>query len=389
MLKAFKNLILRDKRVLVRCDLNVPLNEEGKIIDGFRIKRILPTVEYLLKENCKIILISHLGRPGIRRDKRYSLRPVAARMEKMLGKRVHFLDDCIGEGIENKIDKMKYQDIYLLENLRFHTGEKANNTDFARALSKLAEVYVNDAFGACHRMHASIVELPKYLPSGAGLLLEKEVDVLESVLKNPKRPLVVIIGGVKILTKIGVIGKFLEIADHLLLGGKIYEPILQLKGVLIGRPWPEKKIVEAVKKIDLTDIKIHPPVDGLVCLPQSEEGYSRISAIGSVRKEEDVFDIGPETIELFTSLIKEAKTIFWSGPLGRFEQEPFGRGSEAVAQVIIKNHSAFKIVGGGDTNAFLAKYGLRDKFDHVSTGGGAMLEFLSGKELPGIKALQK
>jgi len=389
MIKAFKNLILRNKRVLVRCDLNVPLNEKGEIVDGFRIKRILPTIEYLLRENCKIILISHLGRPGGKRDERYSLKPVAARMEKMLGRKVNFLNDCIGRDVENEIYKMKYQDIYLLENLRFHAGERVNNTDFARALSRLAEVYVNDAFGACHRMHASIAELPKYLPSGAGFLLEKEIDVLGSILKNPKRPLIVIIGGVKILTKIGVIEKFLKIADHLLLGGKIYEPILQLKGVLIGKPWPEKKIVEAVEKIDITNTKLHSPVDGLICLPKSEEGYSRVSAIGSVRKEEDIFDIGPETIELFISLIKEAKTILWSGPLGYFEREPFSKGSEAIAQAIIKNHSAFKIVGGGDTNAFLAKYGLRDKFDHVSTGGGAMLEFLSGKELPGIEALQK
>jgi len=389
MLKAFKNLILRNKRVLVRCDLNVPLSKEGEIIDGFRIKRILPTIEYLLRENCKIILISHLGRPGGRRNERYSLRPVAARMEKMLGRKVNFLSDCIGKDVEDKIDGMKYQDICLLENLRFHAGEKANDTDFARALSKLAEVYVNDAFGVCHRMHASIAELPKYLPSGAGLLLEKEVDVLEGILKNPKRPLVVIIGGIKILTKIGVIERFLKIADHLLLGGKICEPVLQIKDILIGRPWPDEKVIEPIRKINLTDTKLHLPVDGLVCLPEAEEGYSRTTAIGSVRKEEDIFDIGPETIKLFSSLVGEAKTILWSGPLGRFEQEPFDRGSNAVARAIIKNHSAFKIVGGGDTNAFLGKYGLRDKFDHVSTGGGAMLEFLSGKELPGIKALQK
>jgi len=297
MLKAFKNLILRNKRVLVRCDLNVPLSKEGEIIDGFRIKRILPTIEYLLRENCKIILISHLGRPGGRRNERYSLRPVAARMEKMLGRKVNFLSDCIGKDVEDKIDGMKYQDICLLENLRFHAGEKANDTDFARALSKLAEVYVNDAFGVCHRMHASIAELPKYLPSGAGLLLEK--------------------------TKIGVIERFLKIADHLLLGGKICEPVLQIKDILIGRPWPDEKVIEPIRKINLTDTKLHLPVDGLVCLPEAEEGYSRTTAIGSVRKEEDIFDIGPETIKLFSSLVGEAKTILWSGPLGRFEQ---GRG---------------------------------------------------------------
>ncbi len=283
----------------MRCDFNVPLDEKGAILDDFRIKQTLPTIRYLFKRGAKIILISHLGRPsGI--DSRYSLKPVERRLEELLK-----------------------QKITLLENLRFNKGEQENSKDFAQELAKLGDIYINDAFSVCHRKHASIVSLPKLLPSAAGLLLQKEVKMLSRIIEKPKRPLVVIIGGVKAKTKRKLLKKFQEQADHLLLGGKIGGPGL---------------------------------------------------------------DIAPKTIKQFSEIIKNAKTILWSGPLGKIEDKRYMKGSLAVAKAIIKS-SAFSVVGGGDTNAFLAKHGLRDKFGYVSTGGGAMLEFLSGNKLPGLEAL--
>ena len=395
-MKTIRDFNVKNKRVLVRCDFNVSFDEKGKISDDFRIRQTLPTIKYLIEKEAKIILISHLGRPLYWYAKRggkveagkYSLKPIAQSLEKLLSQKVKFLNDCLGEEVRKEIENLKPGKIILLENLRFYKEEEKGNLIFAETLAKLGEIYINDAFGVCHRIHSSIVGLPKYLPSGAGLLLEKEIKILSKVLKNPKRPLIVIIGGVKISTKIGVIEQFLRIADHLLLGGKICEPLLQAKGILVGRPWPKRETIEAVEKINLTNPKLHLPIDGLACLPDLEEGYSRKTGIGNIRKEEEIFDIGPGTIELFSDLIKGAKMILWSGPLGYFEREPFDAGSKAIAEVVVRNHSAFKIAGGGDTNAFLAKYNFRDKFDHVSTGGGAMLEFLSGEELPGIKALE-
>lgn len=398
---------VKGKRVLVRCDFNIPLNEKKEITDDFKILQTLPTIKYLIEKGAKIILMSHLGRPaqnqkskitpyhfleksGERQaNQKFSLRPIEKHLEKLLKKKVKFLDDCIGEKVGKEVEKMRSEEIILLENLRFYKEEEENDENFAKELAKLGDIYINDAFGACHRAHASIVGVPKYRPAGTGFLLEKEINVLSKVLKNPSRPLIAIIGGVKISTKIRVIEQFLKTADHLLLGGKIFEPLLQVKEVLIGRPWLEEEIIEQVKKINLTDPKIHLPIDSLVCLPNLEEGYSRKAGIGSIRKEEEIFDIGPETIKLFSNLIKEAKMLVWSGPLGYFEREPFDGGSKAIAQAIVRNHTAFKIAGGGDTDAFLTKYNFRDKFDHVSTGGGAMLEFLSGEKLPGITALEK
>ena len=382
-MRTLRDFDVKGKRVLVRCDFNIPLNEKKEITDDFKILQTLPTIKYLIEKGAKIILMSHLGKG------KDSLGSAAKRLEELLKKKVKFLDDCIGEKVGKEVEKMQSGEIILLENLRFYKEEEENDENFAKKLAKLGDIYINDAFGACHRAHASIVGVPKYRPAGAGFLLEKEINILSKVLKNPSRPLIAIIGGVKISTKIRVIEQFLKTADHLLLGGKIFEPLLQVKEVLIGRPWLEEEIIEQVKKINLTDPKIHLPIDSLVCLPNLEEGYSRKAGIGSIRKEEEIFDIGPETIKLFSNLIKEAKMLVWSGPLGYFEREPFDGGSKAIAQAIVRNHTAFKIAGGGDTDAFLAKYNFREKFDHVSTGGGAMLEFLSGEKLSGIAALEK
>lgn len=394
MVKTLKNFNFKTKRVLVRCDFNVPLDEAGKVLDVFRIEKTLPTIEYLIKKGATLLLMSHLGRPleekklKIRKQK-YSLEPIAKNLEKLLKRKVVFLPDCIGEKIEEEIKKMKEGDTVLLENLRFYKEEEENDENFAKKLAKLGDLYINDAFSASHRAHASIVGIAKYLPSAAGLLLEREIKVLSKVLENPWHPLVVIIGGVKISTKIKVIEQFLKKADHLLLGGEIANVILIGKRITLGRPFlEEKEVREKIEKIDLTNPKLHLPVDGIISLQKPSEDYLRVGAIGSVRKEEKVFDIGPETIKVFSEIIKQAKMILWSGPLGLYEEKKFETGTKEIAENIVRNYSGFKVAGGGDTISAINQFGLLDKFDHVSTGGGAMLEFLAGERLPGIEALR-
>ena len=387
-MKTIRDFNFEGKRVLVRCDFNVPLSQGGEILDDFRIRQTIPTIEYLIKNGAKVILMSHLGDPQENQKSKFSLKPVALRLEKLLKKRVKFLEDCLSQKVEKEMGKMKEREVVLLENLRFHKEEKENDEKFAQRIAALGEIFINDAFGVSHRNQASVVGLPKYLPSGAGILLEKEIKVLSRVLEKPLHPLVAIIGGVKIETKIKVIEKFLQIADHLLIGSKIAETILVAKEILVGRKFPEEEILERIKKIDLTNPKLHLPTDGMMALASLNEKYSRIGAVGTLRKEEEIFDIGPETIRMFFEIIKTAKMIIWNGPPGYFEKPPFDTGTKKIAEAICRNYSAFKIAGGGETDSFLHQSGLREKFDHVSTGGGAMLEFLSGKKLPGIEALK-
>jgi phosphoglycerate kinase len=382
---------LKNKKILVRCDFNVPLDEKGEILDDFRIKVALPTIKYLIKNKGKVILISHLGRPKkrtIKERKKLSLKPVAEKLESLLKKSVKFLPDCLGEKVEKEIEKMKGGEILFLENLRFYKEEEEGNLEFAKALSKLGEVFIQEAFGVCHRSHASVIGVPRYLPSFAGFCLEKEIKILSQVLKNPWRPLVAIIGGIKIETKIKVIEQFLKKADFLLLGGEIANTILRVKGICVGKPWPSKEIIKEIEKFDLTDPKFRLPIDVIVSPDKNGQSYIRQSGVGKVRKEELILDIGPETIELFSKIIKNAKMIFWSGPLGYFEEKSFEEGTKKIAERIAKNHQAFKIAGGGDTLFALAKFKQRERFDHLSTGGGAMLEFLAGEKLPGIEVLR-
>ncbi len=380
MLKSIRDFEIKGKRVLLRTDFNIPLDEKGEIEDDFRIKQTIPTIQYLIKKGAKIILISHLGRPK-GKSKKYSLKPVSSRIEELLNKKIRFTD-------KEEVGDINEGEIVLMENLRFHPEEMENDQGFAQRLSKLGEIYINDAFSVCHRNHASIVGIPKILPSGIGLLLENEINALSKVIENPKRPLIAVIGGIKLSTKIGIIKNFLKTADHLLLGGKIFEPFLIAKGILVGKTFLSEEMENELEKINLTDPKIHLPVDGVISLSGLEEDYLHKSAIGKVRKDEGIFDIGPETIKLFSLLIESAGTIILSGPMGYFEREPFDIGSKSIVQAIIKNDSAFKVAGGGETNMFLAKYGFREKFNHISTGGGAMLAFLAGNKLPGIEALK-
>jgi len=389
MIKTLKDIEVKNKRVLVRCDFNVPLDEKGEITDDFRIQQTIPTIGYLIKKGAKVILMSHLDEPNGKVVESLRLTPIQDKLTEYLDLSVTKALDCIGEEIKKQTLEMEKGEILLLENLRFHKGEKENDEDFAKKLSELGDIYVNDAFSTCHRAHASVVGVSKYLPSAAGPLLEKEVKILSRVFENPWRPLVAIIGGVKIESKIKVIKQFLEKADHLLIGGKIANAILIVKGVLVGGPWPEEEVAKEIAKINLTSTKLHLPIDAAASPDETGQFYVRESAPAKVRKDEEFLDIGPETIKIFSKIISTAKMIIWSGPLGLFENPLFEKGTKEIAEKITRNHQAFKIAGGGDTVSALSKFDLRDKFDHVSTGGGAMLEFLSGEKLPGLMVLKK
>jgi len=395
-MKSIKGITFYNTRVFVRCDFNVPVirSKMGEIIvDDFKISRALPTIDYLRKSGAKIILASHLGRPQEvkkkQRKKFYSLKPVKKTLEKLLKEEIIFSKEIVGRKVEKKIAKMKPGQIILLENLRFDKREEENNPIFAQELAKMADSYVNDAFSVCHRMHASVVELPKLLPHFIGLGLEEEINVLSSIYNEPKRPLTVIIGGAKIESKMKVVERFIDFADFILFGGKLVANILRVKGISVGLPWPEENIAKIIKKIELTDPKIRLPIDVLVSPDSSGNIYVRESAPGSVRKGEDIFDIGPETIKTFSKIIKSSRTIFWSGPLGFFENRKFSRGTTEIAKAIASCQKPFKIAGGGETAAAIRKLGLLDEFSFVSTGGGAMLAFLAGEKLPGLEVCQK
>lgn len=387
-MKTFKDLPdVKGKRVLVRCDFNVPLTDRGEISNDYRIQRVLPTIEYLVEKGAKVIIMAHLGRPHGKVVEEMRLTPVQDKLMEYLDLSITKAPDCFGPEVESYISEMQVGEILLLENLRFHKEEEANDENFAKQLSELGDIYVNEAFSVAHRAHASLVGIPKHVSSFAGLLLEKEIKVLSRILQNPWRPLVVVIGGVKINDKIPVIEQFFQKADHLLLGGKIANVILQAKGVIVGK-YLEPNLLKRVEKIDITHPKIHLPVDGLITLENKQEQYFRVGGVGSVRKEESVFDIGPETVKVFSQILKSAKMIFWAGPVGVFEEKKFEKGTKEIGENIARNHSAFKVAGGGETNSALDKFNLLQKFDHVSTGGGAMLEFVCGKKLPGIEALK-
>jgi 3-phosphoglycerate kinase len=379
-MRTIKDYNFSQRKVLVRCDFNVPISEEGEVLEEFRIKAALPTIEYLSKNRAKVILLSHLEV----KEKVVSLAPVAKKLKEIFGEKFEFVPDLIGERAREKINQMREGEIVLLENLRFHKGEKEGDLQFAKILSQFGDFYVNEAFSCSHRKHASIYILPKLLPSAAGFLLEKEVNTLSKILKNPERPLVSIIGGIKIDTKMKTILNLLEKSDHLLLGSKFGEIILAHKAILVGREVPQEELLD---KIELTSPKLHLPVDGRIGLKDKNESYFRIGSIGTLRKDEEIYDIGPETVKIFSQIIKGAKTIFWSGPMGMFEDKRFEFGTKEIAQAIIKNHSAFKVAGGGDTIFALNSFSLLQKFDFISTGGGAMLEFLAGEKLPGLEAL--
>lgn len=387
-MKFLKDFNFNGKRALVRCDFNVPLDDSGNISSDFRIKQTIETIKYLSKNKAKVVLISHLGDPKGKADKKLSLILIVKKLSELLKINVKFANDCIGREAKKAINDLKNGEVILLENLRFHKEEEENNDDFSRQLAELGDIFVNDAFGACHRAHASIVGVPKLIPSCAGLLLEKEIKTLSGVLDNPARPLVIVIGGAKIESKLGIIKEFLKSADEILIGGKIAETIFSVQGICVGRKLPEKAIIDEVLKLDFTSQKLHMPIDALVSANLKGDVYVKETSLGKARRDEFILDIGPETANIFFPIISGAKTIVWAGPMGMFENDRFKNGTERIAEAIAKNSKAVKIAGGGDTVSAIEKFNLTEKFSHVSSGGGAMLAFLGREKLSGIEALK-
>ena len=387
-MKNIKDFDLKGKRVLVRCDLNVPLDENGKVAEDFRIHQILPLLNYLRDKGAKIILISHLGDPKGKKDLKYSLKPVAQKLWQLLGG-VKFINETIGTKVEIQTNLLKEGEIAFLENLRFYKEEEANDLEFAKKLSNLGDFFVQEGFGVCHREHASVVGIPKFLISFPGFLLEKEIKVLSWVMTTPERPFVSIVGGAKILTKTRVIEKLLKKSDYVLVGGKIANSILTVKGICVRDNWSEEdlKLKQDIETLNLTSPKLHLPVDGIISLKNLQENYLRIGAIGTLKRDEDVFDIGPETVEKYKAIISTAKTIIWNGPLGYFEKAEFREGTLGVIKAIVEQN-AFTVAGGGETTEIIIREGVDEKFDHLSSGGGAMLDYIAGESLPGLKALE-
>jgi len=365
-MKTLRDFDFKGKRVLVRCDFNIPLSPNGDILDDFRIKVTIPTIEYLIKKEAKVILMSHLGKPGGRVIENLRLNKVQEKLMEYLDLSVVKAPDCIGKEIEDWTRGMNPGEILLLENLRFHKGEEENNSEFAKALSKLGDIFINEAFACCHRSHASIVGLPEYLPSGAGFLLEKEIESLTKIIRNPKKPLVAIVGGIKFETKIKLLDKLQELCDFELIGGKFTLEIL--------RQNLEKYLSEEV--ILTKDVYLLEKNKNLV-----------LAETKDLKGDESIPDIGPETIKIFGEKIGKAKTIFWNGPLGLIEEERFREGTKKIAEKIIES-GAYSVVGGGETIKFLSELNLLDKFSHVSSGGGAMVDFIVDEELVGVEALK-
>ncbi len=375
------------KRVLVRVDFNVPL-QDGEISDDTRIRAALPTIRYLIDRDALVILVSHLGRPNGKPDQQYSLAPVARRLSQLLGRGVATTDAVVGPRAVAAVETLSPGDVLLLENVRFEPGEEQNDPRLGRDLAALADLFVNDAFGAAHRAHASTVAIADYLPSYAGLLLQREVEELSRLLREPKRPFVAILGGAKVSDKLAVVGNLLGLADALLIGGGMANTFLLAQGIEIGESLAERERVGDAKQM-LTDaaakgIDIFLPVDAVVAAGIDEAG--QVVNIADVAADQAIFDIGPATVAAFTRSIGAAATIFWNGPMGVFERPPFAAGTRGVAQAVA-NADAYSVIGGGDSVAAVEQAGLSSQIGHVSTGGGASLELLEGNELPGIAAI--
>jgi len=385
-----RDIDVKGKRVLVRVDFNVPLDDEGRITDDTRIRAALPTVKYLLDRGAKVILASHLGRPKGQRKDEFSLAPVAMRLEELLKQSVRKLDDCVGDQVKAAVASMKNGDIVLLENLRFHQEEEANDEGFAKALAALADIYVNDAFGTAHRAHASTAGVAEFLPGVAGFLMEKEIDVMGKALSAPERPFVAILGGAKVKDKVGVISNLIEKVDSLIVGGGMAYTFLKAKGLEIGKSIVDleklglaKELMEKAKAMGVTFLL---PVDVVVADRFAEDADVKVVGVSEIPQDWQALDIGPKTREEFSQEIAEAKTVVWNGPMGVFEMKPFAEGTRRIAQALADSE-AVTIVGGGDSAAAIEEMGFADKMTHVSTGGGASLEFLEGKVLPGVAAL--
>lgn len=393
--KTIEDIDVKGKRVLVRVDFNVPQDETGKITDDRRIRAALPTIQYLVHQGAKTILVSHLGRPkGKPEDKeKFTLKPVAERLSELLGKPVPLAPDCVGPEVEKMVQAMKDGDVLLLENVRFHPEEEKNDPEFAKQLASLAEVYVNDAFGTAHRAHASTEGVTKYLPGVAGYLMQKEIEYLGGALANPKRPFIAVLGGAKVKDKIPVIENLVSKVDRLIIGGGMAYTFLKAQGKEIGQSLLDADSLDFCREmLAKAGDKILLPVDVVVADGNPfEKGpdavQTKVVSVDAIPADWQGVDIGPETQKLFAEAVKGAGTIVWNGPMGIFEFDKFAVGTRAMAQALADS-GAVTIVGGGDSAAAVEQLGFAEKMTHISTGGGASLEFLEGKVLPGVAALQ-
>lgn len=385
---------LKGKRVLVRVDFNVPLDENQNITDDIRIKSALPTIEKIINDGGKVILMSHLGRPKGEVKPEFSLKPAADRLSELLGKEVKFASDCIGDEVEKLADSLKEGEVLLLENLRFHKEETDNDPEFAKELAKLGDVYVNDAFGSAHRAHASTAGVTKYFDiCAAGYLMQKELDYLDGAIANPKKPFTAILGGAKISGKIDVIDSLMDKVDTLIIGGGMAYTFIKAMGYEIGSSLLEEEkldlAAEMLKSFESDSVKVLLPVDVIVASEFSNDSPGEAVDIDMIPADKMGLDIGPKTRAIFAGEIINSKTVVWNGPMGVFEFDNFAYGTNAIADALVKatENGAITIIGGGDSAAAIKKAGLEDKVSHVSTGGGASLEFLEGKTLPGVAAL--
>lgn len=391
MKKSIQDISVKGKRCLVRVDFNVPQDSEGNVTDDTRIVGALPTIKYLVANGAKTILCSHLGRPKGQFNAKYTLAPVAAALEKLLGQKVIFVDDVVGEKVEKAVAGLKEGEVMLLENTRFYKEEEADDKEFCKKLAKLADVFVNDAFGTAHRAHASTTGVAEFVKeSVSGFLIKKELDVMGKALTNPDRPFVAVLGGAKVGDKIGVIKNLLEKADVVIVGGGMAYTFQKAKGYEVGTSLCEDGCVELAKELmrqaKEKNVELLLPVDNVVAAEFSNESERKVVDSDKIPADMMGMDIGPKTIELFCNAIKTAKTVVWNGPMGVFEMSNFANGTKQVAKAIAET-DCVSIIGGGDSAAAIKQLGFADKVTHVSTGGGASLEFLEGKVLPGIDCL--
>ena len=382
--KTMKDMQLEGQRVFCRVDFNVPM-EKGIVTDDTRIRAAIPTINYLVDHGAKVILASHLGRPNGEVTEELRLTEAGKKLAELIGKPVNKLDTSIGEEVVSAVSAMKNGDITLLENVRFHSGEEQNAPELAKELSELADLFVNDAFGAAHR--AGIAE---YIPAVSGLLIEKELDVLGKALNKPDRPFTAIIGGAKVKDKIGVIDHLLDIVDNLIIGGGLAYTFMKAQGYEIGKSLLEEDKMDLaksfIKKAEENGVKLYLPIDVIVADDFSAEANTKVVELDSIPKDWEGLDIGPKTAELYANVIGNSKLIIWNGPMGVFELEPFENGTKRVAEAMAKT-TGYTIIGGGDSAAAVEKFNVAEEMDHISTGGGASLEFMEGKELPGVTAL--
>ncbi|MGM0898717.1 MAG: phosphoglycerate kinase [Bacillota bacterium] len=386
---TMKDLDLKGKRVFCRVDFNVPMSN-GKVTDDTRIRAAMPTIEYLVEQGAKVILASHLGRPKGQVNEDMRLAAAGARLSELLGSDVKCLEESVGETVEQEIAALEPGGILLLENVRFHAGEEKNDPELAKQFAALADVFVNDAFGAAHRAHASTAGIAEHLPAVSGLLLEKELDVLGKALSEPDRPFTAIIGGAKVKDKIGVIDHLLDKVDNLIIGGGLSYTFIKALGHEIGNSLVEEDKLDLAKsfidKAQEKGVKFYLPVDATVANEFSKDAETKTVKIEEIPSDWMGLDIGPETAKLYADVINQSKLIIWNGPMGVFEMEAFANGTKSVAQAMAET-PGYTVIGGGDSAAAVEKFHVADKMDHISTGGGASLEFMEGKDLPGVTAL--